>query len=191
MTNTMNRTYTAVAGQAREATERSVEVFKKNVKAFTDRANVVGTFPAIDVSEPVAKYFDYVQQTVDLNRELAIRSAALVTALFGAVRAQADKIDGVVNEKTDKVADLTVKLADEAEHLADEQAEAIAAVEEEQARLAGNSEREQAEHTHDQARAPYEALTKAELSEILSERDLPKSGTVEELIERLVSADTE
>jgi len=34
-------------------------------------------------------------------------------------------------------------------------------------------------------------LTKAELSDDLAERELPKTGTVEELIERLVGADSE
>ena len=36
----------------------------------------------------------------------------------------------------------------------------------------------------------YEGLTKAELSDKLAERDLPKTGTVDELIDRLVAADT-
>jgi hypothetical protein len=39
------------------------------------------------------------------------------------------------------------------------------------------------------ARERYEGLTKAELSDLLAQRDLPRSGNVEELIERLVEAD--
>ena len=41
------------------------------------------------------------------------------------------------------------------------------------------------------AREPYEGLTKVELSDRLAERGLPKTGNVDELIERLVSADSE
>ena len=59
------------------------------------------------------------------------------------------------------------------------------------ARKARAAEREQARQAHEKAREPYEGLSKAELSDKLAERDLPKTGTVEELIERLVSADSE
>ena len=36
-----NGVYTAAAGRAREATERSVETFKQGVEKFTRQANVV------------------------------------------------------------------------------------------------------------------------------------------------------
>ena len=42
----------------------------------------------------------------------------------------------------------------------------------------------------DQARQRYEGLTKAELSDQLAERDLPKTGNVDELTERLIAADS-
>ncbi|MEP6560667.1 MAG: SAP domain-containing protein [Nakamurella sp.] len=43
----------------------------------------------------------------------------------------------------------------------------------------------------EQAREPYEDLTKAELADQLAESGLPKTGNVDELIERLVSADSQ
>ena len=43
---------------------------------------------------------------------------------------------------------------------------------------------------HDKARERYESLTKAELSGQLAKRQLPKSGNVDELIERLAEADS-
>ena len=55
---------------------------------------------------------------------------------------------------------------------------------------AGKAEREQARHDHDKARERYEGLTKAELSDLLDKRDLPKTGNVDDLIERLVEADS-
>ena len=42
----------------------------------------------------------------------------------------------------------------------------------------------------DQARQRYEGLTKAELSDQLAERNLPKTGNVDELTERLIEADS-
>ena len=52
------------------------------------------------------------------------------------------------------------------------------------------AEREQARQAHDKARERYEGLTKAELSDQLAARDLPKTGNVDDLIERLIEADS-
>ena len=149
---------TALAHRARTATETSTDALKRGAKTLTDRADLVAQLPTLDLTGPVARYFEYVQKSVDLNRDLAIRWAELVTSLSGAVREQAEEI---------------------------EQAE------KDQARKAKQAERAQAKHDHEQAREAYQGLTKVELSDKLAERDLPKSGTVEELIERLVSADSE
>ena len=58
------------------------------------------------------------------------------------------------------------------------------------AREARQAEREQARHARDKARERYEGLTKAELSDRLDQRNLPKTGNVDELVERLVEADS-
>ncbi len=150
MTST-TESYTAVASQAREATEKSV----------------------------------------DLNRDLATRWAELVTSMTGTVREQAEKVSSIVKDQTDRVANVATDQAKKAEEVAQQQAEASEQVEKEQARLARQAERAAAKEAHAKAREPYEDLTKAELSDQLAERGLPKSGTVEELIERLVSADSE
>ena len=55
---------------------------------------------------------------------------------------------------------------------------------------ARKAEREQARQAHDQARERYEGLTKAELSDQLAERNLPKTGNVDELTQRLIEADS-
>src|ERR1700712_2049071 len=182
--------YTAVAGQARQATERSVEVFKNSAKTFTDQLDRV-QIPAVDLTEPVARYFDNLQKAVDLNRDLATKWAELVNSLTGTVREQAEKASGFVKEQTDVVSDLAVKQAEKAEDLAQRQAADVEEAEKEQEKAVKAAERAAAKKAKEQAREPYEGLTKAELSDQLAERDLPKSGTVEELIERLVSADSE
>jgi hypothetical protein len=60
----------------------------------------------------------------------------------------------------------------------------------ESAGMLSGAVREQARHDHDKARERYEGLTKAELSDQLGQRDLPKTGNVDELVERLVEADS-
>ena len=70
-------------------------------------------------------------------------------------------------------------------------AEKAEQAERDQARRTRQAEREQARQAREQARERYQGLTKAELSDKLAERELPKTGTVDELIERLVSADSQ
>ena len=172
---TSTEPYIAATTQARTVTEKSIEAWRNGAKTFTDQLERV-RFPTIDLTEPVTRYFDSVQRAVDFNRDLATRWAELVTTLSGSVREQAAKVTGIVNDQTNTIADLTVKQAEKAEEIAKKQADTVEHAKKDQAQ---------------QAREPYEGLTKAELIGQLTERGLPKSGTVDDLIERLVSADSE
>jgi len=172
---TSTEPYIAATTQARKVTEKSIEAWRNGAKTFTDQLERV-RFPTIDLTEPVTRYFDSVQRAVDFNRDLATRWAELVTTLSGSVREQAAKVTGIVNDQTNTIADLTVKQAEKAEEIAKKQADTVEHAKKDQAQ---------------QAREPYEGLTKAELIGQLTERGLPKSGTVDDLIERLVSADSE
>jgi len=172
---TSTKPYIAATTQARKVTEKSIEAWRNGAKTFTDQLERV-RFPTIDLTEPVTRYFDSVQRAVDFNRDLATRWAELVTTLSGSVREQAAKVTGIVNDQTNTSADLTVKQAEKAEEIAKKQADTVEHAKKDQAQ---------------QAREPYEGLTKAELIGQLTERGLPKSGTVDDLIGRLVSADSE
>jgi len=172
---TSTEPYIAATTQARKVTEKSIEAWRNGAKTFTDQLERV-RFPTIDLTEPVTRYFDSVQRAVDFNRDLATRWAELVTTLSGSVREQAAKVAGIVNDQTNTIADLTARQAEKAEEIAKKQADTVEHAKKDQAQ---------------QAREPYEGLTKAELIGQLTERGLPKSGTVDDLIERLVSADSE
>jgi hypothetical protein len=194
MTTSINATsgaYTAAAGQAREATTKTVETFRQGIDKFTEQANVFAKLPAVDLTQPVARYFEYVQKSIDFNRDLLTKWAELVTSLSGTVREQAEKATDIVKDQTNAVAGLAVKQAEQAEDIANEQANLAEEAKKEQEKAAKAAERAAVKQAKEQAREPYEGLTKAELADILAERELPKSGTVEELIERLVSADSE
>ena len=185
---TVTEPYTAAVTQTRQATEKSIEAWRTGARSFTDQLDKV-TIPTINLTEPVTRYFEYLQRAVDFNRDLATRWAELVTTLSGSVREQAAKVTGIVNEQTDTIADLTVKQAEKAEQVAKKQADRVEQAKENQAQQARAAERRQARKDLAQARERYEGLTKAELADQLAERGLPRTGTVEELIERLVSAD--
>ena len=193
--------YTAAAGQARQATEKSVEAFKNVSQSFTNQLDAF-KLPSVDLTQPVARYFEYVQKAVDLNRDLATQWAELVTNFSGSVREQAEQVSSIVQEQTETVADLTTRQAEKAEQAAKAQAEKVEQAKREQAeeaeeaekakaREAKRVEREEARKAQQQAREAYEGLTKAELSDQLAERGLPKTGNIEDLVERLVSADSE
>ena len=172
---TSTEPYIAATTQARTVTEKSIEAWRNGAKTFTDQLERV-RFPTIDLTEPVTRYFDSVQRAVDFNRDLATRWAELVTTLSGSVREQVAKVTGIVNDQTNTIADLTARQAEKAEEIAKKQADTVEHAKKDQAQ---------------QAREPYEGLTKAELIGQLTERGLPKSGTVDDLVGRLVSADSE
>jgi hypothetical protein len=77
-----------------------------------------------------------------------------------------------------------------AEQAAREQAAKADQAEKELARQARQAGREQTRQAHERARQRYEGLPKAQLSDLLAKRDLPKTGNIDELIERLVEADS-
>ena len=60
-------------------TERSVEAWKGTVKAFADQQDTAN-LPTVDLTEPVTRYFDYLQKSVDFHRDLATRWAELLTS---------------------------------------------------------------------------------------------------------------
>jgi hypothetical protein len=173
-------THNGVARQAPAATQRSVETWMQGAQALTVPVDLMSKLPTVDLTRPVEQYFQYVQTVVDLNRDLATTWAELVMSLTGVVREHAETVSHIVQDQTESVADL-----------AREQVEKTEQAEKEQARKTRQAEREQAKQTREQARERYDGLTKAELSDDLAERELPKTGTVEKLIERLVGADSE
>src|SRR6478752_2536939 len=102
---TSTEPYTTAATQARQATEKSIEAWRNGAKTFTDQLDKV-TIPTINLTEPVTRYFEYLQRAVDFNRDLATRWAELVTTLSGSVREQATKVTSIVTDQTNTIADL-------------------------------------------------------------------------------------
>ncbi len=151
MTSTTER-YRAAASQSASTVEKMADFWTQGSQRLTDY--MPAGLPQVDLVPFVERYFEFVQRTVDISRDLTIKWAESAGMLSGVVREQAEQ------------------------------------VEKELAREARKAEREQARHAHDKARERYEGLTKAELSDRLDQRDLPKTGNVDELVERLVEADS-
>src|SRR5690349_8122303 len=216
----MTRQYSAAASQARNAVDKTADVWTEGARAVTGR---LFGLPQVDLVPAVERYFDLVQRAVEINRRLAVRWAEAAGTLSGVVREKAESAGEVVQERAEAAGDIAREQAgnaeraargqaakagqakkelarqarqaereqaEKAERAAREQAEKAEQAEQELARQARQAEREHARLAHARARARYEGLTNAELSDLLAKRDLPKTGNIDELIERLVEADS-
>jgi SAP domain len=183
----MTRQYGAAASHARNAVDKSADLWTEGARTVTDR---LFGLPQVDLVPAVERYFDLVQRTVDINRRLAVRVAAVAGTLSGGVREKAGSAGDVMRDKAEAAGDIAREQAENAERAAREQAAKAEQAEKELARQARQAEREQARQAHQRARQRYEGLPKAQLSDLLAKRDLPKTGNRDELIERLVEADS-
>ena len=176
--------YSSATSRVLSTVDKTADFWTQGARTLTDR---LPGLPQIDLIPAVERYFDLVQQTVDINRRLTIKLAEAAGTLSEMVRDRAESAGNLVREKPESAGEIVRDKAESAERTAREQAEQA---EKERAREARFAERQQARQAHDKARERYEGLTKAELSDQLAKRQLPKSGNVDELIERLAEADS-
>jgi hypothetical protein len=165
--------YLDVASGARSAVERSTDLWKQGAVRFSEQAGVVSKLPVPDLDEAFDRYFTYLQRGIEVNRELAKQWTNAFSTLINVPQIQADWLGKAVRGHSEAISDWVTGEVDTVEQAARAQAEAIA------------------EAKTDQARARYQKLTKAELTDLLGQRDLPRNGTVDELVDRLVDADTQ
>jgi hypothetical protein len=206
----MTRQYRAAPGRAHNAGGKAAGLRTRRARTVTD---LVPGRPRVDLVPAVERYFALVQRTVDINRRLTVRWARAVGTLSGVVREKAESAGDLVGEKAEAADSIMREQAEQAqqaaleqaqkaeqaekgraqaarEQAAREQAEKAKQVEKGLARQGRQAEREQARRVHKRARERYEGLTKAELSDQLAKRELPKTGNLDALIERLVEADS-
>jgi hypothetical protein len=206
---TSTETYSTAVDQARSAVERSAELWKQSTRSLTEQTDQLWQLPHLDaVGDAARKFFEYLQDGLEVNKNVTLKwlgALTSVTEAFGeqleAVtdfqRGHGQAISTWIAGESETFQDAAKQQADQVDKAQREQAKHIEQARqerEEQARQAerdkAKAEREQARRARQEARDRYQGLTKAELSDKLAERDLPKTGNVDELVERLVSADT-
>ena len=180
--------YSATASRATRAVENITDFWTQAVRTLS--YPMLPGLPQADLIPAVERYFEFVQRTVDISRDLTVKWVEAGNMLSGVAREQAESVGGLVREQAESTRSLVHEQADKAEQVAREQAEKAEQAERERAREARKIERDQARQAHEKARERYEGLTKAELSDQLDRRNLPKTGNVDELVERLVEADS-
>jgi hypothetical protein len=181
--------------RARELNEQIMQAARKAGEEFFQR--YVSWLEAIAneqqklASSPHISQMDWLAGMLNSQAEFARKFASTLKDFSGRttelVQEQVKQAEEAEKERARQARAAERQQAREAQREQEEQEEA----EKERARQARAAERQQAREARQAARRRYEGKTKAELSEELSTRELPKTGTVEELIERLVEADTQ
>ena len=185
--------YAATARNTGTVVTSTLDRWKDGLNSVSEQFRTfptIGSFPQLDVAEAVERQFALIQQVVDLNHRYARQLAEVANTLTGITRQQIESVSTVVREQVATVSDAAKKGIDTVEETVRDQADEVEQAQRQQARDAAKAERQERKEARDKARAPYENLTRAELSEEAAKRDLPKTGTVDELVERLVEADT-
>jgi hypothetical protein len=183
----MTRHYSSAASEASDVAERAAGLWTQRVGKLADQFPVL--LPQVDLVPAVERYFDFVQRAVDMNRGIAVRWAQAVGTLSDVARERAESAGEVVRERAESAGDVMRERAESFERTAVEQAEQAKQAKQDLVREARRIERQKARQAHDKARTRYEGRTKAELSDLLADRNLPKTGNLDDLVERLVEAD--
>jgi F0F1-type ATP synthase membrane subunit b/b' len=196
--------YADTTRRAENQLTSTLESWKSGLTTFTDQLRAfptVNAFPQFDATEAVERQFAFIRRVVDLNHQYARSLAEVANTLTGVTRQQLDSVSSAVRDQVQGASDVARSGVDTIERTARDQArqaerveaearEAAEEAERRQAQEAAKAERQQRKEARDQARERYEKLTKTELSDEAGKRGLLKTGTVDELIERLVEDDT-
>ena len=197
--------FAANARQADSVLTSAMDAWKNGLDSVTNQFRAfpsVGNLPHVDATEAVERQFAFIQQIVELNHQYARQLAEVANTRTGATRQQIESVSGAVRDQVQTVAETargtvdelqrTVRdTADQAERTQREAREAAEDAQRQQERDAAKAERQDRKQAQDKARERYQSLNKTELADEAEKRNLPKTGTVDELVDRLVAADTE
>jgi hypothetical protein len=201
---TFTTDYADTTRRAENQLTSTLESWKSGLTTFTDQLRdfpTVNAFPQFDATEAVERQFAFIRRVVDLNHQYARSLVEVANTLTGVTRQQLDSVSSAVRDQVQGASDVARSGVDTIERTARDQArqaerveaearEAAEEAERRQAQEAAKAERQQRKEARDQARERYERLTKTELSDEAGKRGLLKTGTVDELVARLVEDDT-
>jgi hypothetical protein len=188
---TLNDQYTDNAHRAETAAAKVTDAWAEGIKKASEQFRTP-TLPYLptDPTVFVQQWFDFTDRLAKVNREYVVHLSSVVNELNGAVRQHMEGLSEAVRDQVQSVSntakDQLAKVADAQR----EQVEQAERIEREQIREVRAAERQKARQERQAAQERYQDLNKSELSEELARRELPKTGTIDELVERLVDADT-
>lgn len=182
-------TPTIIARRTEEAWTNAAEVWSKNISKVTDQVRVpFGPEFPVNPTAFLEPWFDFAERVTKANREYADNLSGVLNSFGDAVR---QRIEALTEAVRDQAQATSATAKTQVDQVAEAERERVKQAEREQARAAREAERQRVRQAREAAHERYEGQTKAELSEELGRRELPKTGNVDELIERLVDADTQ
>jgi len=188
----------AAVNGARNAVQRSTELWKQSAETLTERTDLWWqASPLETVTDATEKYFSYLQEGLQVNQEIAVKWVGALSSIAQAFRDQLQTVSDFqrghskaistwISSETETFQDAANRQAEQVQQAAREREEQAQQLERQRAK----AERDEARRNRQELRQQYQELTKSELADQLAERGLPKTGTVDELIDRLVSADS-
>ena len=102
MTSTTER-YRAAASQPAGTVEKIADVWAQGTRKVTDR--MLPGLPQVNLVPLVERYFEFVQRTVDISRDLTLKWAEAAGTLSGTVREQAESVGGIVRGQAESARD--------------------------------------------------------------------------------------
>ena len=161
-----------IQDQYLDSFRQTQETWADLVKSFTaDTPWAFGPasplFTYADPNKTIDQFFDFWEQSLEAQRTVAKQVVGATISAGEKIREQVESVSAVARLNADAVGKALR-----------EQSDAVTATFESAAAT-----------VREQAAKNYDELTKAELQEELGARNLPKTGTVDELRERLVADD--
>ena len=138
--------YATSASRATSAVENLTDFWAQAVRTMSGQ--MLPALPSVDLVPAVQRYFQLVQRTVDMSRDLTITWVEAGNLMSEAAREQAEAIGGLAREQSQAARDLVHEQADQAEQATRKQTETAARAGQELAReireTAARAERDQA-----------------------------------------------
>jgi len=190
---TLTDSYTTTARRAESVLTDALDSWKNGLNALAAPLQSIpgnvnlGNIPRFDAADAVELQFKVVKRVVDVNYGYARQLAEASNTVSGAVRQHLEGLNSVVLEQLQSVSRATQSAVDTLEETVRDTADDAVRMQRDARQAAEKAERRKA--ARDAAREQYGSLNKSELSDEAAKRGLSKTGTVDELIERLVADD--
>jgi hypothetical protein len=178
---TIQTAYTDSAAKAQDVASGATDLWARGIQKLFSVTPPAGR---LDPTGPIDWYFDTAAKVLEQQRDYVKTLAGTMSLVQGAAREQAVSMASILRDQAASASNVMRTRADDAEQLADDEAR--------EAELQARREARQAKREARAAAAEkFADMTKAELQDELAARELPKTGNVDELRDRLIDAELE
>jgi len=191
---TVTQDYAANTRRTKSIITEALDAWKNGLNAMTTPLQAFpttrSTFPQFDATGAVERQFTFFQKVVDVNHDYARQLVEVTNTLSGAVRQHIEGLNTVLLEQVQSVYEVTQDRVEQFEDTVREAADEAERLQREAREEAEQAEAHERQQARKAAREHYRNLSKNELSDEAAQRNLRKTGTIDELVDRLVEDDT-